>query len=105
MARYRVGNKFLSEDEFHQHNKSKQEASYFFGGFVITFLLFMYGVPKYLPEVLSLDKWIRVLIYLLPSLLIGWACLRLSNLISTLFAYFIVFVFFFIIGSVIWRVV
>lgn len=72
MARYRVGNAYLSEEEYAEHQK-KNDNPFVFGFFVIVFLVLSYQSNIYLKAhyASSFSSEIRVVLSLVPGFFIG----------------------------------
>ncbi|HFS8459651.1 hypothetical protein GWZ74_04705 [Vibrio cholerae] len=92
MARYRVGDKYLSENEYKEHVSSNWEFGLFIIGAVITGIV----MNKWLVE-LGLIKEIRFALVIVTAIISGYFTSKLSNIVR-----FIVGLS--IIGFVLWAI-
>ena len=100
MARYRVGNKFLSESEYREETLG-----------VWAFFLFVIGcvlagiISNQLMLEVDLPKWARFSIVIFCSLLFGYLLAKFAELIRNMFYICLFGGVLFFIGTLVWDVV
>lgn len=105
MARYRVGDSYLSQKEYDEHLKSNRKVKYFIYGFLVTLFLLMFPLPKYYPGIFDVDKTIKFIVIISLSILVGWICSKYSNFLENVLAIFILTTVILLAGAFVWRVI
>ncbi|HDM8037872.1 TPA: hypothetical protein P0E05_000925 [Vibrio fluvialis] len=99
MARYRVGDKYLSENEYEEHVSSNWKLGLFIIGAVITGIV----MNKWLIE-FSLIKEVRFGLVIVTALISGYLISKLSHIIRFIVGLSIVGFVLWVIFSFVWDV-
>jgi hypothetical protein len=98
MARYRKGDRYLSEEEF----RDEEDAQWFGILFLITAVTSGYFTYKGLGT-FDIPKWLRFIAIIFSSVIAGLIVGRLQKQIRTLLSYLITIVILYLIGSWVWN--
>ncbi len=105
MARYRVGDKYLSEDEDYKQQNADRKYNYFMVGFLISLVVLVFATPELFPQIESIAKWIRVVFYLAISIGIGVIASKMSKYIEAFLILLFALVIIVLLVGIIWSFV
>lgn len=100
MARYRVGNRYLSESEYEE----EVTWGWIFWIFIISALITGGLIYKYIADP-AWNKYIRFTIIVLPSLIAGTGFAFFHNMIRIIIAFCFAIGVIFLIGLAIWNLI
>lgn len=99
MARYRKGDRYLSEEEYHEETDKNWTTALFIIGAIASGYLTIIGLQS-----LGMPKWVNFSAIIFSSLLGGSVLGSLHKQIRLLISVLIVALFLFIIGSCVWSI-
>ena len=98
MARYRVGNKYLSEEEYAEHQDGNWIAALFLIGAVISGVLAHRGLSGFAPP-----KWLLFTVICVAGVLGGGLLVAVRKWVQAFLSIAFALLVLFIVGNIIWS--